>query len=559
MEIQDTDSLPRVETVSISNFIEGHPTSDGYNEESAPSLNRAQPHPLGTKMKPYNMTISTVVGLYLVGMWKPQPIIVISTNPATALLCSISHYVFFDRLHGSIASGEDASIPQSYATFISLLLITLFKASLLGCVGLCSTQYLWRVLRGQPIALSTVESLFQMRHNPLELFYRHTILSLSFLLAVYTWIVPLATIYPSGALTISATPFVLTESVQMSVPELTFDSDFDPFLPENVSRLAMFAWVYHGRYPNNSYETPGTVNLSTNLQAMEPQRFLVRLSETVIAAGEIAPEPPAAFGENSTYMLEFMGPQLSCRNVELLNQTPSGWGTFTDLALGEAKRDPDPYKIPELNFAIANAYTEPESYEWQTFQQTTLGGPCKDSQTMKKPPTDMDSGWYLVETTKTNCTDIYVRYNANITYTKGVRSIHYTMHDIEPQPVRDLSTMVVWEAARNELLTGDGQLKEKADIDAVFVASPFFQRSKDYLKERYRYWNAFTIYAAFIGAMESATLRYCTAINSSQNCDVEWTKPDGSRALYGPVHCFALPFRSKCINVRLSRTAAGAS
>jgi fucose 4-O-acetylase-like acetyltransferase len=59
-----------------------------------------------------------------------------------ALLCSILHYIFFDQLNGSIASGDNARISQSYTTAISLLLVTLFKASLLGSVGVCSAQYL---------------------------------------------------------------------------------------------------------------------------------------------------------------------------------------------------------------------------------------------------------------------------------------------------------------------------------------------------------------------------------------------------------------------------------
>jgi hypothetical protein len=221
-----------------------------------------------------------------------------------------------------------------------LLLITLFKASLLGCMGLCSTQYLWRVLRGQPIALSTIESLFKMRHNPLSLFNRHTILSLSFFLAVYTWIVPLATLYPSGALTVNTAPFVLTKSVQTSVPELVFDSDFNPFVPDNLSRLAIFASVNHEIYSwNNNQGNLETVNLTTNLQAMQPQGFLIRFSRSVIAAGEIALQPPAGLGENSTYMLDFTGPQLSCRNVERFNQTTER-AEFTDLALGKTEHDP---------------------------------------------------------------------------------------------------------------------------------------------------------------------------------------------------------------------------
>jgi hypothetical protein len=237
METHHANLLPRAETDRIPTYLERQ-----LAEESAPGLDekgRAKPKPLGGKIIIHKKTIGTILGLYLVGTLEVWPIEVTSANLAIALLCSISHYVFFDRLHSSIASGEHASISQSYATVVSLLLDTLFKASLLGCVGICSAQYLWRVLRGQPIALSMVESLFQMRHNPLELLYCRNLISISFLLAAYTWIVPLATIYPLGALTIDATPFPVTKPVHMLVPELLFDSEFDPLQPENVSRLAL--------------------------------------------------------------------------------------------------------------------------------------------------------------------------------------------------------------------------------------------------------------------------------------------------------------------------------
>jgi hypothetical protein len=175
----NVNSLPRAETDCIPTFHEGQLATDRYHEESASSLDekcRAQSKPLRGKIKTYKKIIGTIFGLYLIGTLNIQPIEFTFANPAIALLCSISHYIFFDRLHGSIASGEHASMTQSYATAVSLRLVTLFKASLLGCVGICSAQYVWLLLRGQPIAVSTVESLFQMRHNPHKLFYCRTLI-----------------------------------------------------------------------------------------------------------------------------------------------------------------------------------------------------------------------------------------------------------------------------------------------------------------------------------------------------------------------------------------------
>jgi hypothetical protein len=524
-------------------------------------LNRAQPHPLGVKIRAHKTTVGTIVGLYLVGTFKYRPIEADFANTATALLCSILHYIFFNRLHGSIASGEHARISQSQTTFISLLLVTIFKASLLGSVGICSVQYLWRVLRGQPIVLSRVENLFQMRHNPLELFYCHTFMSVSVLLAAYTWIVPLATIYPPGALTINATPSLSTESVHIPVPQLVFDSNFNPFLPGNVSRIAEFVGVNHEKYSwNNDQTISGKVNLSTNLQVTNPQPFLLRLSASVIAAGEVVLTPPATIAENSTYMLKFMGPQLSCRNVELFNQKNSYDQRFTDLAIGDPARSQYPaetaIKMSAMDKAYSTtmykAYRMNGVYEWQIFRQNAIGDAlCQDPQGNSLTPDaiaaiaksgnaslmdDLLTDGYLLETSRTNCTERYVNYILNITYTKGVGSLQYTTHDIEPQPVKDLSIMMVWEAASDEVLTGDGQPRN-ASIDAVFAASPYFQRSREYVKERFQYWNAFTIYAASLGTIESATYRFCSAPRPRPNCNNEWTRSNGSRAAYGPINC----------------------
>jgi hypothetical protein len=72
-----------------------------------------------------------------------------------------------------------------------------------------------------------------------------------------------------------------------------------------------------------------------------------------------------------------------------------------------------------------------------------------------------------------------------------------------------------WEASISDIFPGgeqprnDGFYPASPYINAAFAASSFFQHSRDYLKERFRYWNAFTIYAAFLDTIESATGRIC--------------------------------------------------
>ncbi|EAT79388.1 hypothetical protein HBH56_100850 [Parastagonospora nodorum] len=436
---------------------------------------------------------------------------------------------------------------QSYATFVSLLLVTLFKASLLGCAGICSTQYLWRVLRGPPITVSTVESLFQIRHNPLEQFCFRTIISVSFLLAAYAWTVPLAAMYPPGALTINATPFLLTESVSMSVPDLRFNLDFDPLQPANVSRLSYFARIEHTRVrESNSLTNAETVNLSTSLHPINPQEFLLRFSRSVIAAGEIILNPRATMGENSTYTLEFMGPQISCRDMEQFNRTHPEEGVFTDLMLGEIDPSLSLSDKAVRMSAMEHAYYN-RTYAWQIIQKNMLGGiSCGESNPMsrdddgtayvapaKDPPS---SATFLLETSKINCTEKYVSYVANITYRNGIRSIQYTIRDIEPQPAKDLLIEMVWEAASNILVPDDIQPRN-AGIDEAFAASAYSQRSREYLEERFRYWNAFTIYAAFLNTIESATTRACFFFLKDPKCNEVETRGNFSELVVHPIDC----------------------
>jgi hypothetical protein len=165
----------------------------------------------------------------------------------------------------------------------------------------------------------------------------------------------------------------------------------------------------------------------------------------------------------------------------------------------------------------------------------------------KDPPS---SGTFLLETSKINCTAKYVRYLANITYRNGGQSIQYTIRDIEPQPVKDLLVQMVWEAASNILVPDDIQARN-AEIDGAFAASTYSQRSREYLEERFRYWNAFTIYAAFLNTIESATTRACFFISKDSKCNEVETRGNFSEVVVHPIDCIK-HYTSKCIDARLS-------
>jgi hypothetical protein len=127
----------------------------------------------------------------------------------TALLCAAVHLWLFIYLDARVIINDtnnilfrSTNIPQTYVTTISLILVTAFRAALVASVGICYTQYLWRTFRSKLLAVEVIEDLFQIRANVVRLLnpalFRYT--PGLFTVAVIIWLLPLAMIYPPGAL-----------------------------------------------------------------------------------------------------------------------------------------------------------------------------------------------------------------------------------------------------------------------------------------------------------------------------------------------------------------------
>jgi hypothetical protein len=136
------------------------------------------------------------------------------------------HYLFFryldDRVifQGTLHSRKTTSIPQAYVTTISLLFVTAVCAALLASVATCYTQLLWATLRERVFKvhvfsmatlirwftkdkqIELIEDLFQVQTSAFRLSNRNLYLKTPVLavVAVFSWLVPIATVYPPGAL-----------------------------------------------------------------------------------------------------------------------------------------------------------------------------------------------------------------------------------------------------------------------------------------------------------------------------------------------------------------------
>lgn len=113
---------------------------------------------------------------------------------------------------------------QTYITTTSNLLAYLFTASIKIALAVAFAQHLWHIMRRSEMKVSTIEMLFSIRSNPLRLFRINSIKKtwILFSLAVLLYIIPIATSFPPGALTVRSTSPV--EIVPSKVP--TYNGSF---------------------------------------------------------------------------------------------------------------------------------------------------------------------------------------------------------------------------------------------------------------------------------------------------------------------------------------------
>ncbi|KAH6667927.1 hypothetical protein B0J14DRAFT_642237 [Halenospora varia] len=164
---------------------------------------------------------------------------------AGALLAVIAHLSVFNYVDGKLASGP-LTFSQRYLAVISHMITSTFRASLTASVLAVFTQHLWSVMRTEFIATSTFESLHQIRQDFTHLGKAKTLMASPILygLAVVLWLIPFATLYPGGSLTVITIPHQenITISMPTSVPEAREPLSWDSV--EKFTAAVMFNVFY---------------------------------------------------------------------------------------------------------------------------------------------------------------------------------------------------------------------------------------------------------------------------------------------------------------------------
>ncbi|KAE9380973.1 hypothetical protein N431DRAFT_477780 [Stipitochalara longipes BDJ] len=252
-----------------------------------------------------------------------------------AIIVAICHYIFFHSLDGRPV---DSTIKQEYISAISIALVTVFRAALKVSLATTFAQLIWNTFRKCFIKLSTIDNLFGILNDPLSLFSwdaMHT-MPLGILLALLFWAIPIATIFPPGALTVIPLDF----RVVSSLPVPSYNS--------SDTRSALFEEEF---FFNDAVD-PTVANIFNNGSSLS----LAKLAEEVILQQSII-GIPSPCGSNCSYTTQVTGPVFNCSSY---NSSEAGffklYVSLARSAITEYPNDPVPIYLANSSSASSSTF-----------------------------------------------------------------------------------------------------------------------------------------------------------------------------------------------------------
>ncbi|KAI5816085.1 hypothetical protein BZA77DRAFT_67895 [Pyronema omphalodes] len=220
-----------------------------------------------------------------------------------AIALAIGHYVFFRYLDGQPLS---ETLPQSWVSSISTAFVVTFRSCLGAALGTAFTQRLWRLYRKRPMRLTTIDLLYTVLQNPLNLLRPSLIRNakLEFIFALACWCIPIVTIFPPGGIRVISKAHATVKV--FDVP--TFNSTFiwpkpDPALSPGYQRLLNHTAV----------RQQGLFKLDDDGSFVSPIPQLASPIKQTLLRGRYL-TIPSPCGANCSYSLSFQGPAFKCKD-----------------------------------------------------------------------------------------------------------------------------------------------------------------------------------------------------------------------------------------------------
>ncbi|KAH6639095.1 hypothetical protein C7974DRAFT_387870 [Boeremia exigua] len=359
-----------------------------------------------------------------------------------SLLLVVCHYMFFLYLEGRVmAPSSELSyrrttmIPQGYVTTISLLLTTAFRATLVASVASCYTQYLWATLRTRVLKVGLVEDLFQIQTNAFHLASPNIYIKTPILaaVAIFCWLVPIATVYPPGALVVELHNLLVDTCFNVSVLHGKNYSTSWSSLPlstiqcwdEDRQLVILF---------DSDLENAQNASFLNTCRAVWGQtRDVAFIARSSLMSGEISGLTQPS-GENSSYALQFWGTTLDCQTV---NRTIG-----RNLLPADGELEGNSFLVKNVStycriwsdgdwnarfedLKSVNHVAE-QPTEWQYYPCLDLSSTTDTDQRFSLPETGIN---FLVQAKETVCRPKLTAYLVNISFTAGKQHISYTLND----------------------------------------------------------------------------------------------------------------------------------
>ncbi|KAG8738160.1 hypothetical protein FRC10_007219 [Ceratobasidium sp. 414] len=242
--------------------------------------------------------------------------------------CGIAHHAFNSYLDDKATSSFD----QAWAIRIGTALSMAFKAAVLASMGMAFSQRMWHSVRQQAMSVKSLDSLFgAFGGDPLSIFrcdlYRSARLAL--LIAVSSWLIPLATVFTPATLRVKSAD--RSSSASCTVPSVDLKNGTDGGTI---------------RYPsaNGLYTGPAPMT----------QRFAVKS----LITGSFNPFPfvsGSPVGTNTSYTLAFTAPALQClanNNTAQPSLPPNTYWSCTRSMMHDSNSGQD---VPTLQVQYASA------------------------------------------------------------------------------------------------------------------------------------------------------------------------------------------------------------
>ncbi|RAL00769.1 uncharacterized protein BO80DRAFT_425198 [Aspergillus ibericus CBS 121593] len=280
------------------------------------------------------------------------------------------------------------TIKQPYVTALSVVFVNAFRTFLAAALGMSFIQMLWKDLRARPMRIGDLDSFLSVLTNPLYLGQVQLIgvAPIPFICALICWCIPIAMIFPGGALTVE--PKSVHIQTNQSVPT------FDPTFVGNGTFQGMMAQALWQPDDFDAYSGP------TNK--------LTRVARQAIMAGHYLPSSSPC-DTDCTYTISMLGPSFECRN----------------------------YSSPDLYSWVNKTYPQTQSWEYLYIASADYAARTNQSEYIL----DFELRWMQNgEYQNLTCRAYESTYTLDIAYTGSTQSIATTVH-----PIRQLNSSGLYD------------------------------------------------------------------------------------------------------------------